>query len=80
MTSEKDRLNSLAPKGSMVSEMILQLEDGVKITDMITVLSTEGSVRSVTGLGRLGFGMCRHPAWAVGSYNSGPPAGGTPQV
>ena len=26
------------------------------------------------------FGMFHHPAWAVGSYSSGPPAGGTPQI
>ena len=24
--------------------------------------------------------MFHHPAWAVGSYSSGPPAGGTPQI
>ena len=24
--------------------------------------------------------MLHHPAWAVGSYISGPPAGGTPQI
>ena len=28
----------------------------------------------------LGFGMFHHPAWAVGSYSSGPLAGGTPQI
>ena len=26
------------------------------------------------------FEMFHHPAWAVGSYSSGPPAGGTPQI
>ena len=26
------------------------------------------------------LGMFHHPAWAVGSYSSGPPAGGTPQI
>ena len=24
--------------------------------------------------------MFHHPAWAVGSYSRGPPAGGTPQI
>ena len=24
--------------------------------------------------------MFHHPAWAVGTYSSGPPAGGTPQI
>ena len=33
-----------------------------------------------TGFSRLRFGMFHHHAWAVGSYSSGPPAGGTPQI
>ena len=28
----------------------------------------------------LGPASMHHPAWAVGSYSSGPPAGGTPQI
>ena len=28
----------------------------------------------------LRFGMFHHPAWAVSSYSSGPPAGGTSQI
>ena len=28
----------------------------------------------------LGFGMFHHPAWAIGSYSSGPPARGIPQI
>ena len=35
---------------------------------------------SKTGFCWLGFGMFHHPFWAVGSYNSGPPAGGTHQI
>ena len=31
-------------------------------------------------LGCFLFGMFHHPAWAVGSYSSGHPAGGTPQI
>ena len=34
----------------------------------------------VPRLGWLRFGMFHHPAWAVGSYGSGPPAEGTPQI
>ena len=35
---------------------------------------------SWTGFCWIGFGMFHHPAWAVGSYSSGPPAGGTPKI
>ena len=28
----------------------------------------------------LGVGIFHHPAWAVGSYSGGPPAGGNPQI
>ena len=35
---------------------------------------------SATWMGWLRFGMFHHPAWAVGSYSSGPPAVGTPQI
>ena len=34
----------------------------------------------VPWLGWLRFGMFHYPAWAIGSYSSGPPAGGTPQI
>ena len=33
-----------------------------------------------TGFSWLRFGMFRHPAWAVGRYISGQPAGGTPHI
>ena len=38
-----------------------------------------GPSAETVGLGLLGFGMFHHLALAVGSYSSGPPAGGTPQ-
>ena len=38
------------------------------------------SYDQIHGLGGLGFGMLQQTAWAVGSNNSGPPAGGTPQI
>ena len=42
---------------------------------------TQGGPSAETvGLDLLRFGMFRHLAWAVGSYSSGPPAGGTPQI
>ena len=43
-------------------------------------LSTVWGVRWGTWLGWLRFGMFHHPAWAVGIYRSGLPAGGTPQI
>ena len=39
-----------------------------------------GPSAETVGLGRLGFAMFHHLAWAVGSYDSGPPAGGTLQI
>ena len=41
--------------------------------------STGRPMSSWTGFCWLGFGMFHHPAWAVGSYSSGPPAGELPK-
>ena len=42
--------------------------------------NTGRPMSSWTGFCCLGFGMFHHPAWAVGSYSSGPAAGGTPLI
>ena len=48
-------------------------------TECNTLAIQGGASGRTVGLGWLRFGMFHHPAWAVGSYSSGPPAGGTPQ-
>ena len=47
---------------------------------LLTHSVQDNSAGRVPWLGWLRVGMFHHPAWAVGSYKSGPPAGGTPQI
>ena len=47
---------------------------------LIPTYSTVWGVRWATWLGWVRFRMFHHPAWAVGSYRSGQPAGWTPQI
>ena len=42
--------------------------------------STERGGGSFARVWKWGFEESPRPAWAVGSYSSGPPAGGTPQI
>ena len=62
-----------------VSEQELQKSQvGMMIGETNEVQGDSGG--RIPWLGWLRFGMFHHPAWAVGSYSSGPPAGGTPQI